>query len=443
MTLSIVSVVGLSLKSKLNYDSDGKEIVKLISEFKAMGVPTTMDGYIKLYPVLSEAEKGSTIDDRTVNTNARNFPSSHALLVASTKADRFLLDEYLKGSVRFRQGIIQSATSQSGNLGLQRVLVFAYGRDIVREFCLAALSGSLNMDVGTMTANLRYARYVANCVMQRPDGASAFFGVECWRIILTTALRLIELSPSMTNQILAFLETPNLVAKPDVRAIILAEFLSDINGARFLDSPLLDQPRPPAFLNKWIKSPTREEIYNAGVYPKDDNVPKSKLGRMLLRERLESWKPFIISFLRTPDIHQYPNFGEYDDAVSFSPGSPDDFQRIFEAAISSAQSSTLFLTPIDFETVFAIVKNSLKVKEKTGAYPSTLKEAFASANPHNYRYRSTSRGFVVEVIWHDLKRPNFVHYRISYPLEDSIPATMMKVFRKQVAKGTKNIVTSK
>ena len=108
-----------------------------------------------------------------------------------------------------------------------------------------------------------------------------------------------------------------------------------------------------------------------------------------------------------------------------------------------AQSSTLFLTPIDFETVFAIVKNSLEVKEKTGAYPSTLKEAFASANPHNYRYRSTSRGFVVEVIWHDLKRPNFVHYRISYPLEDSIPATMMKVFRKQVAKGTKNIVTSK
>ncbi len=431
---TVLLVSASAIKSKLNYDNDGREIVKLIAEYKGWGVPTTNAEYEKLYPEIGLSyEQSLKHIDASVNTYRTNqLFTPEQYLLGVTKNDSLFVEKYLRGSSKTRKD-----SSASGKLGLD----FIWNRCLVQEFCLAALLESYRGDLDGMTADLNESIRIANYNISGPG--DCFFGVFLWRSILQTFLRIIEQSPTMTPKILAMMENRNLISMINARSIVYQQFLQNIITARHLDTPLLDKARPPALLRRLIKVPTDEEILESLKEHDDDYVPVSRTGRFLLRERLESWKPVIIKTAKARYPSVQPDPGELEKASSFSHSVPSDLVKLFNQDDHLTSSKGIFQTDTDFRILLQIVTNALKAKAITGRIPDTLAQVAPSVSPSDYRYQTIRDGFAAEIIWHDAKRPSFVHYRISFPLDYSIGAKRIAAYRASIARAQKLLKSSK
>ncbi len=428
---AIVITGGLALKSKIAYDQDGQAITKLIAEYKALGVPTTKAAFTKLYPQITLTAQ----DEKNLVGQIPRGPSqiAKAILLGCIPSDAPFLERVLQQTKKQRDEFIS---------GRRVRYLLMIDDNLVLSFLLAALLESYKHNPGSMELNLKQAVSIINYSIIWPRSIDAYVGAYMSRYVLQTFLRIIEQSPTMTSKILSMMGNPNLILPINTKGVIYEQFLNDLVAARHLDSPILDKKRPPSFLRRFIKVPTDDEILNAMKDHSGDYVPESKTARFILRERLEKWNSVIKAVAKATDPEVLPSSDDLLEASTLSTSIPSDIANFFNQDETLTQGTKIFQSNTDFRVLLQIVTHALTIKSSKGVFPEKLAEVLPPADPNDYRYQTIPGGFKAEIIWHDAKRPSYVHYRISYPLESSVGVRLMAIYRNQIAKAKKELVSS-
>lgn len=435
----IVVIGGFTLKSKLDYQDDGREIVRLVAEYKSLGIPTTVNqinisnrDQAGAWNDLKEPFNSVLFDAYYPGPPNRSNFNSIALLYASQSTDLLLIQNYL---TRSRPGRFVISDF------VRRELPLVFPRHIfgtppkatnaskyyVNEFLIAAYADSLARNKTGAMKNLEAARYLANSSLQSDDHMMLFAGTESWRMILKACLRIVEASPMMARDIEAFLSYPDLVAGIDQRGLYEINFVQTLMIIRLLDSPLVDRARPPTFLRGFIKTPTKEDIFGAASDKKDDYIPQSATMRRALREKLTLWKPVLADVVNKKWVSE----GQYQTTQGDYRTIPSEFSDIINEDTRGNLGKEI-LSWQQLKTMISLTAKVLNVKIQTGSFPKSFAGIADPVKDKDFAYRLNSDGFGIDILWyHDGAKP-YVHVRLTYPAGDTIQPETMTIYKDQM-----------
>ncbi|MBS1728327.1 MAG: hypothetical protein JST51_16525 [Armatimonadetes bacterium] len=434
LAIAVAAIIATVISSMLRnraYNADGEAINRIIKELKSAGVPTTQKEFEQQYP---QDEGG---DDLKVFTNFswedawnkeyRNLPNPLAMLYCGTSADLPTMRRYVAGSSKMRNlFFVKSKNLQSSAVAAR--LDVGEMDSVILDFGFCAYYSTLTGDDEETLKNLRAAIYLIHFCGSRPTFAHALNSSR-WQSLLPFVIRIIDVRPSLAPIVVELLHP----AKLDTRGVLISFFVSDLTAVRNIDSPLLDAPVLPKFLNRIHHNPTEDELSQAGLPRIDDYVSESRRGRSLLRERLESWRDLMLEVAPRSKEYVVPKQTDIEDSIAYSDWIPDNIVKLLDKAGSRSNSAKGFEAQIDLEAQLSILRAVLSFKYKNGRFPNSVSEATAEIFPKTLAYRKTANGFVLETIWND--RPNrkpYVHQRIGYPAADCIDPRTIANYKRQM-----------
>jgi hypothetical protein len=444
--LVIVVAAGLEIKSKVEYDRNGREITKLIAEYKAMGVPTNGDELVKTIPDKENAwvEIGPILLSRRGEGTAILFKSSIAqeLLLTCDKSDLPLIRKYLAENQSKREKIAAALNSKPSlqvphdyDEGYMMLLPeYSAMRAVTREYCLAAYASGIEGNIPEAIRNLDLAnRLAANCIA-RPDYVGVSVGASIRKNIVQSGSRIIEANGASAPQIEAFLTSPPMSTVADPKLVLRSEFIAQISIGRYFDVPEMDRTPVPKFLT-WAINRKEPDYYKLGQVKHGDEMPASRTMRSLLRNRLEAWKP-IMAELGTSTLPFAENYALASDMYSVMPKRlsfmmPDqpyfDRDQLFNG-IGFAQV---------YRKMTKAMFKALAIKRQSGKYPPSLKDLKASINFLNptekLSYSVTEKSLLLRSEATSIGYTDTVPV-LSYPAKESISENTMADYAFKVRK---------
>ena len=379
---SAILIVGaIAIQHKRSYDQDGREITKLIAEYKALGVPTNGS---ELFHPIPDGENAWTevgpilLTKRGIGTGMA-FKSSSALelLLACGKNDLPLIKQYLAENKDKRDEIEAALKAKPGlqvphnyNEGyMMLVPEFAAIRPLTREYCLAAYAAGLDGNMPEVRRNLGLANRFATLCTERPEIISGMIGANIRKIMMQTAYRIIEVDPSMTSELKTIMTAPEMSTYSDPKKTLTCEFVGQLELARYFDAPEMDRPTPPAFLKNFINTMEENDVAKLGKVREGDYIPDSSSMRKFLRNRLESWKPFMTELAKSG----LPSFTAYSHANDMTSSIPQ--KLVFMVQGSDNQDSLIYRglwMAQQYVEMNRVIFKSLEAKAATGSYPKSL-----------------------------------------------------------------------
>ena len=425
-----VCLVGvLAFKSKRAYEGDERIINSLIPKYKSMGIPTNE---LELFVELPDREN-AWIELRNVRTIGQSYfdPAligykksihSDSLIYGATRADLPFILKYLSQSAIQRQSILRIQDKykkiQFPNRSMLDMEVERHSEPYAHEFEVAAYADALSGNSRGMIQNLKAAIYFANdCLTMESPTLS--YGVRTWQSVLQTSLRIVEEMPSMTPEIESFMSS-NIVADVDVGGLLKETFVGVLTNIRNIDSSYADKWIPPKFVRSVWPAPSTEELMSAYKSHYGDYTPKSPTIRFVLREMLENWKPLLTKVSGTPKIKLLP-VAEYRSAMKPSNQAKSKMNALFRSYPWDSGLEKSLRKYEQFKTMNAIVWSALKLRTKTGHYPTTLAEVSGTRDTEGFRYKANPSGFVVEIWWDDhAGHGPYLNNQISYPVGSTL-----------------------
>jgi hypothetical protein len=378
-------IVGIaSLKSKLDHDRNGREITRLIAEYKAMGVPTNGDELVKTIPDSENAwvEIGPILLSKQGKGTGNLFKSAVAieLMMTCNKNDLSLMRKYPAENQAKRESI-EAALNAKPKIQVPHdydegymMLLPEYSaiRALTREYCLAAYVAGLEGNMPEVTRNLDIAnRFATNC-LERPEYIGASIGASIRKNIIQAALRIIEANPALANELETYVTAPAMSTVADPKRVVLSEFVAQISIPRYFDVPEMDRQAVPSFLKSIVQTRTEGDIEKLGRVRHGDTIPDSSTMRKFLRNLLEKWQP-ILSDLSKSGSTSPEGYAKIYDLTSVLPQklsflAPDQpyfdrdqlYRGIGLAQVYRGMTTALF--------------KAMAIKRKTGKYPNSFQE---------------------------------------------------------------------
>lgn len=445
---ALLIVGAMAIRSKLDYDKEGREITRLIGEFKAIGVPTNGEELFHPIPDSENAwvEIGPILMDKNGLGNGPLFRSGLAsdLLAVTTKQDLPLIRKYLKFNQAKREAITAGLKAKpkiqvphNYNEGLMMLLPeFATMKAVGRDFCLAAYADALEGNLIGFQQNLEVANRFANHCTDRKELIGVLVGISIHREIMNTALRLAEISPDLIPQIQAYMAKPNLMHISDPKQLFQGEFVMQIASGRFLDTPLADRKPPPWPLNKIVKQSDSSEIESRGKVRSGDYMPKSHGMRTFLRKRLETWKPVLTELMAQKEVKSLPPRPLVVHALDMIPDLPPAYNLSFDG-FATGDFDTYRNYSLDRQNIDVNLNlwRAIDIKKKTGKYPASLKQIGipirSITGNSDYVLRVVKAGILIESveISKDTGKPIF---RRSFPVSLTVEPKYMDSHLKKV-----------
>ena len=425
--ISLVVCGAVSVRNKMDYDRDGQAISKLITEYKAMGIPTngaelvmkipdSENAWIEIKPlIMKRTEHGARILYKT------EMPRS--FVFSSTEADLKTLAKYLPKNRALRDEIAKALDAKpriqvphNYDEGYNMLLPeFAALRPLAQEFCLDGYVDALHGDWPSAKRKFDYANRFASSCIDRPELIAMISGVGMRKVIYYAGYRMIEKNPSLAPQVMEYLSSKELNTTGDPGYVLKCEFLAQLTIGRNFDVPYFDRPEIPAPLNRVIKLDDRERLGRLAQVKGGDYVPESRLLRKYLRARLEAWKPLFAELARS---------GKFDptavragnDFVHDIPPKLSFFAQIQafdEEMVTHGMERSMQQADINL----AILK-AIEIRSKTGAYPKTLESTGITIRKliptEKPIYIDTTSGVTIKA-WDDSKNENDKATVLSFP----------------------------
>ena len=421
-----ICLVGvLAFNSKRAYEGDERIINSLIPKYKSMGIPTNEQ---ELFVELPDSEN-AWIELRNVRTIGQSYfdPAligykrsihSDSLIYEATRADLPFILKYLGQSTVQRQSILRIQDKykkiQFPNRSALDMEVERHSEPYAHEFEVAAYADALSGNSRGMIQNLKAAIYFANDCLTM-EGPTLSYGVRTWQSVLQTSLRIVEVMPSMAPEIESFVSS-NIVADVDVGGLLKETFVGILRNIRYVDSPFADKWTPPKFMQKVWPGPSIQDIFSSYKSHDGDYTPKSPAVRCLYRETLENWMPLLTKVSSPRKMTLLP-IGEYRSASGPSSRSMRTINALHGSFAWDNGLEKSLRKYEQFKTMNAIVWSALKLKAKTGHYPTTLAEVSGTRDTEGFRYKANPSGFVVEIWWDDhAGHGPYLNNQISYPV---------------------------
>ena len=438
---SILVAGAASIKSRIDHNLLRTQVEKLLAEYKSMSIPTNGSEFKKRNePNRSNAWwdlKGLFKVDEFINFDpgighGTKFDST-SLLYASNSSDLPHIQKYLS----------------QGGLARSQILIFVrqqkaltipcdyYGtppksdmsiRLLVHDFMIAAYAAALTNDKPRLIEDLAAARYVANTDIRSASLFGLSNGIDSWKRILKGALRINEVSPSMSHEIQAFLSKPGLIAPIDESGMYEAEFAMELDSIVSVDSPTVDRTQRPKFLEKFVHAATLEDVQKAIKEKPSGFIPESTTCLLIYRQALERWRP-IFNRLASKSS---PLRADYDKASG-------PFYGISKELSDLMGTDILGIVPQEikdleqFEMLVHMTATSLQVRSDTGAYPKTLADLIGPGREKEYTYHDNGNGFSVESLFFNEQKHTFdPRNRIAYPSSNAIRPKAMDRYRAQM-----------
>ncbi|MEI7986259.1 MAG: hypothetical protein WCI55_11585 [Armatimonadota bacterium] len=380
-----ILIVGIaSLKSKLDHDRNGREITRLIAEYKAIGVPTNGDELVKTIPDSENAwvEIGPILLSKQGTGTGNLFKSAVALelMMTCNKNDLPLMRKYLTENQPKRERIEAALTAKPKmqvphdyDEGYMMLLPeYSAIRALTREYSLAAYVAGLEGNLPEAIRNLDLAnRFATNCI-ESPIYVGTSIGASIRKNIIQASLRIIEANPALANELETYVTGPTMSTVADPKRVILSEFVAQISIARFFDVPEMDRPAVPSFLKSIVQTRTEGDIEKLGRVRHGDTIPDSSTMRKFLRNRLEKWQPILNDLSKSGSISS-ESFAKINDLTSVLPSklsflAPDqpyfDRDQLYRG---------IGLAHAYHELSKALFK-AIAIKRKTGKYPNSFQE---------------------------------------------------------------------
>ena len=417
----------ISIRNKLDYDRDGQAITKLISEYKAMGVPTNGSELVKKIPdsenawleieplILKRSEHGAKILYKT------ELP--RGFIFSSTEDDLNTLDIYLPQNRALRNDIAKALDAKpkiqvphNYDEGFNMLLPeFAAIRPLAQEFCLDGYVEAMHGNWAKAKHNFDCANRIATSCIDRPELIAVMVGVGIRKVIYTTGYRIIETKSNLAPQMEEYLSSKELNTTGQPIEILKCEFLAHLTIGRNFDVPYFDRPEIPAPLNRLIKLDDRERLSRLDQVKGGDYIPDSRLLRKYLRARLEAWKPSLFEMVRSGKH----DTGNGAPANSFMRDLPPklaffaQMQAFEDEMITHGMERSMQQADMNL----AILK-AISYRAKTGAYPKTLESMGVTIrkliSTEKPIYIATEAGVTIKA-WDDSKNVNDKAIVLSFP----------------------------
>ena len=405
---------GMALQANLKYQADGREIAKLISEYKAMGIPTNGDEFWR--PIHSDENAWVEIGPLLMNKNGRgNGPLyrggiSLDLIYAGTKKDLPTMRKYLKKNQEKRDQVLDALRKKPKmqvphdyDEGYMMLLPeYATMKTLCKDFCLEAYVAGLEGDTARMITNLDAATRFAHHCFDRGELIGSMVGLAIQRQILDTGFRLMEVQPSLRGQIIAYLSAPEFLGQKNLRKVLHGEFLSQVVTTRYLDSPLVDKRRYPSPIDKVFKNPTTEEIMKSSQVRKGDYLPESRSMRAFLRRRLEECKPFMTQLSKQGEIDALPSEADFAKFFDYSQGMPTSLSFLYPNSVDSRITYKNMSIDLEYADVARIILKAVQTKDRTGSYPDSMNqmgmEVRSYSGGEGYEYFASEKGVIVNSV---------------------------------------------
>ncbi|MBS1701835.1 MAG: hypothetical protein JST12_09260 [Armatimonadetes bacterium] len=434
LAIAVAAIIATVISSMLRnraYNADGEAINRIIKELKSAGVPTTQKEFEQQYP---QDEGG---DDLKVFTNFswedawnkeyRNLPNPLAMLYCGTSADLPTMRRYVAGSSKMRNlFFVKSKNLQSSAVAAR--LDVGEMDSVILDFGFCAYYSTLTGDDEETLKNLRAAIYLIHFCGSRPTFDHTVNSYR-WRELFPFLLRIVEVHPSITPKVVALLHPARL----DPRGILISFFVADVSAVRSVDSPLLDAPRLPKFFNRIHYNPTAVEQSEAGGSHDDDYMPQSRLGRALLRERLERWRGLMLEMAPRSNEYVIPDLSKIRVCIAYPKWISDDMAVFLTDRSTTTVGAEGFTVHDNLEAELSILRAVLSFKYKNGYFPSTLSEATLMTVPKVFVYQITAKGFELTQLSNggSTRKPSF-HHRIGYPAADCIDPRTLAIYKRQM-----------
>ena len=322
--VTIVIVVTLGVRSKIDYDKDEREILQLIGEYKALGVPTNGNEIVRKISDRDNAwiEVGPHMTTKRGNGTGMVFKSKMpANILETTGPDNAgSLRTYLAVNQAERDTIEGLLDAKPGmqvphdyNEGFAMLLPeFAAIRPLAREYCDAAYADALEGNWDTAKKHLDLANHLATACLVRPELIAEAVGSSIRKTIYQTGYRIIEVKPELQAAVEDYLGSPELNTVADQKHILESEFVAELTLARNFDSPEADRPVYPAPFDKIIRSADQEKLQKMTTVNGGDYMPNSHVLRKFLLARLRAWKPFMNQMMKSgiPSDAEYEKIGD-------------------------------------------------------------------------------------------------------------------------------------
>ncbi len=382
--VTLLLVGAASFSNRIAYSQDGREITRLIAEYKAMGVPTNGDELVKMIPDSENAwvEIGPILENKVGDGATILFKSAIALelMMTCNKNDLPLMRKYLTENQAKRERI-EAALIAKPKIQvphdydegyIMRLYEYSPIRALTREYCLAAYVAGLDGNLPEVIRNLDLAnRFATNCI-ESPIYVGTSIGASLRKNILQAALRIIEANPALANELESYCTGPAMSPVADPKRVVLSEFVAQISIPRYFDDPEMDRPAVPSFLKSIVQTRTEGDIEKLGHARHGDFVPDSTTMRGFLRNRLETWQPILNELSKTGSTSP-EDYAKVNDMSSVLPKklsflAPDqpffDRDQLYHG-IGLAQA---------YREMTKALFNAMAIKRKTGKYPSSLQE---------------------------------------------------------------------
>lgn len=376
------------LRGKILHDQNGKEITKLISEYKAMKVPTNGGEFARTIPDEENAwlTVGPLLMEKTDKGAKIIYKSGIAmeLLYAGQKHDLTTLEAYLKPGEQVREAVAKAMTRKPGFMvehdydegPLLLLPEFATFKSICRDYILAAFVEALKGDAKGAKENLAAANRFAVLCLKGDNLISNLVGQSIRRMMYISALRIQEeAEPQVAAEVAQFMLSKEVIQAGDIKRVIEGEFLLTLAAARNFDMPLADKAEIFYPLNLLIKPKERDasEIEKAVVIRHGDYIPNSRNMRTYLRDRLKDWQPIFTALGSYQSDQKLPDAKLFEQALDgkfkvppilttfiFSPGSESVYENLGNER--------------EYIDVNRAIWTAIQTKKKTGQYPKSLAE---------------------------------------------------------------------
>ena len=411
----------------MEYDRDGLAILKLIAEYKAIGIPTNGSELVKGIPdeqnawldieplLLKRSEHGAKILYKT--DLPRNF------IYSETGADLAVLNKQLAKNREIRDQIAAFLDAKpklqvphNYDEGYSMLLPeFAAIKPLAQEFCLDGYVKAIQGNWPDAKRKFDYANRLATNCLNRPELISTMIGLAIRKTLYQTGYRIIETNPKLESQVEQYLSSPGLNTVCDPKKILETEFIAQLMIGRNFDVSYFDRPEIPSPLNKIIKLDDREKLTQLTQVKGGDYLPNSRLLRKYLVARLRAWKPFFSKADFSSNIDKEAEkpandfFHDLPPKLSFFA----QIQPFDDDVVNHGVERSLQL--VDMNT--AILK-AINHHEKTGQFPQslesmglTIRKLIPTEKPI---FTSTDKGVTIKA-WDDSKSKDDKAPILSYP----------------------------
>ncbi len=380
------------LKARDQYESEAKEIPRLIAELKSLRAPLDSDELDDQYPIYgiwTEAEKSKILDLPDYNPNTSSMGTAWDIFWNASRRDLPYLRKYLTGSKELRQQVLLTKSNlrfRDDDKPLTSKLP--------REFLLAAMEASYSGKSSQVIANLDAIRAICNYLI---GSKSPWMASDPIEILLKGVIHLYEVNPSLEPKLVAWLNQPDFFSKPNVALQIKDQFLLDLIMRVQVDTPLLDKFRPPQFLRRWWKPPTTDQIYDDCKEVQTNYVPKSHVARHLMAATLRGWVKAFRKLKDTSNEDYTEVIRLAERAHDFDGINAQDFKGLCERVSESYYTETDFKEFSDLRLVLAAILSAHSARHlhnlESLALPKSIDLSLLdlSVSKRTFRLKVTSR----------------------------------------------------